>query len=316
MLKVFNVFITLIILVFGFLPLDVFAIANPTSTSILDVTVFDSVSVTGDQLWFVRYNVNYATVPSEPASTTFSMAISDVADTTILYQRALNYYQENIISIYLTPAQALVSGGAYIVRIAGNPALFTLIEGINKATTTLAAGDYYSGDEVTLGGYMLTQADILETDWGITLLTASGLLNTTGTIYFTIAIPGLTSIVPSIFQISSSYPDVETPGTNTTYSSTVEAHRGPNLDAMVSEWASFLGTSKSWVSVGFTSFICCLLMGVVYGATQNTGWAVVIGALFIPVAVWMGLLELTIFILIVAICALFVGWIFIMGKSF
>lgn len=268
---------------------NVWAISDPTSTGIGDVYVFRSVLTTDDQLCFVRYSINYGSVPSEPASTAFQMAIYGVDGITLLFARPVNYYQENIISIYLTPAQAsaMTWEAAYVIRVQGNPALFgVLTEGVNRATITLNAGNYH--EKADLAGIMISQATILQADWGITLLTAADLLNATGTTYFTKAVPQLSAMVPSIFQTTSyTYSEPEKVG-NQTYIDRIRTSVAPNLASAVNGTASIFGASEGGAGFWMACIIGLVFGGIVYAATKRPDWSVVFAVVGIGVVGFAG----------------------------
>ena len=171
----------------------VFAISNPDSIAIQSVKVFQNIFEDGDFLVFVRYDVNYSADPDEPADETFLVNLYDTDGTTLLYQRPLNYYDLNIVSIYLTPAQAsgLTWEGAHVIKVMGNPSVFGgLTEGINLVSRTLeSSANYVSGDMDASRGYLgifcINTARVLQADddWP-TLLTSNDKLNTQGAITF------------------------------------------------------------------------------------------------------------------------------------
>jgi len=208
----------------------ILAIANPTGTSIGGVKVFQNIFEDDDILVFVRYDVNYGSEPDLPASSTFLVALYDTDGTTLLYQRALNYYGLNIISIYLSPVQAsgLVWESEYVIKVMGNPSIFgELTEGINLATRTLSPlHDYYSGDMETsregLGIYCIATAILIQDDedWP-TLVTATGRLNAAGAITFNEAIPGLYTVCPTIYSTAVLPPTKPTVSRTVTLEGTV-----------------------------------------------------------------------------------------------
>ena len=287
--------------------------ANPNTITIGDVFVFRNLVETGDQLWFMRYAVSYATIPSTPASDNFLMAIYDPDGVTLRYTHSLNYYQQNIISIYLTAAQALTWNGAYVVRVMGNPAVFDpLVEGLNMRSRTLGAGDYH---ELTdLGTYMLQQAQILQTTWGITLLSAAGKLNTTGATYFNKAVPGLNNIVPEIYAVTTEYPTVTEGNWTHTYEEDLLARRGLGLNQTFTELGSWLGTSNNWIALGFGGFLAVMVGGGVFAATKKPDWALIFAGLTIPACVVVGIIPLSIWWIVAFIILVFFGVLFLMGR--
>lgn len=244
------------------------ATANPDSISVGDVFVFEDVLEAGDSLTFMRYDVAYASQPDEDSEDTFQMAIYDTDGTTLLFVRPLNYYQHNIISIYLSASEnTLVTGGAYYVRVMGSPAIFTLIENVTMDTRVLAPGDYYEAD--LLGGMMISQAEILEVDWAITLVSEDK-LNSTGSYYFDKAIPGLASMAPEIFSTSTVGFTYEP----TTYNQTGLNKTLQNLPVSLNNATTGLDemfgvTNHNFGQFGWLGFAGLIVGGGVYGATRR-----------------------------------------------
>ena len=286
---------------------------NPASITIGDVAVFRNLLETGDQLWFMRYDVSYATVPTERAEDTYLMAIYAPDGTTLLFTRPINYYQHNIISIYLTPAQALTWNGAYVVRIMGNPAVFgVLIEGINMRSRTLGAGDYR---EVTdLGTYMLQQAAILQASGWPVVLTADGVLNVTGATYFNKAIPGLSNVVPEIYMTTTEYPVVVKGNWTHSYEEDLLAKRGTSLNQTFTELGNWLGTSNNWMALGTAGFLAVMVGGGVFAATKKPDWAMIFAALTIPACVAIGVVTLSVWWIITFVILILFGVLFLMGR--
>ena len=197
----------------------VLAIENPTSTAIQGVKAFQNIFEDGDMLFFVRYDVNYASDPEESASDTFVVNLYDTDGTTLLYQRELSYYDLNITSIYLTEVQAdsLVWESEYVIRVMGNLSVFgELTEGVNMGSRTFnPLYDYVSGDmedsRDSLGIFCIATARVLQddVDWP-TLLTDNSKLNSSGALTFNTAILGLSSVCPSIYATSVSSPTLPT----------------------------------------------------------------------------------------------------------
>ena len=268
----------------------VLAIDNPETTSLGDVYVFEDVLETGDILVYVRYDVSYAVEPDEAAEDTFIMAIYGTDGTTLLFTRPLNYYQHNITSVYLSAAaNTLVSGSAYYVRVMGSPALFELSEGVNMSTRVLVEGDYRTA--IDLGGIMIAQAVILDADWGTTLLTASDRLNSTGSYYFRKAVPGLSTMAPEIFEVSTqalifARTNFTHEGLNRTLS-----NRPVSLNSATSGLDDIFGiTDHNWGQFGWWAFLGLVVASAVYAATRRPDIAVLGGFMgTMGVGAYMGL---------------------------
>ena len=292
--------------------MPVCAISNPDAINIASGAVFRDVLNTGDQLWFVRYNVTYGVAPTELANTTFIMAIYDTDGTTLLYTRPVNYYQENIISIYLTSAQALTWGGTYYVKIMGNPGVFgALVEGTNMKTWVTTPGDFY--EQTSFQGYLYTQASILQTDWAITILTSGGKLNVTGAMFFNEAIPGLSSMLPEFFQVttasmtSGNIAYTEAYATNT-------ATRAGSMNVAFASIGSMFGISEGWAMLWLVGILDVILMGLVYASTQKSEIAFVSGFALTSLFGWIGLIQLQIVIILVIFVAILFAILFILGR--
>ena len=281
-----------------FFVVPVKAIDNPTSVSIGDVFVFTNLVETGDQLFFVRYDVSYSPEPTEDAEDTWLMAIYDTDGSTLLYTRPLNYYQHNIISIYLTPAQALTWGTAYKVRVMGSPSVFDpLIEGTNMRTSTLSGGNYREIED--LSGVLLDQAQILENDWGVALLTTAGLLNTTGAFYFLKAVPNLNAFAADIFQTTVAYPEGFDRTWAAAYGNMLESHAGPNLTAAFVGFGDFLGVSWRWAAFWLISVGYLTAAGIMYSVTKNAYFSILMSFPVVALFTWLGVIQLNIILVLV-----------------
>ena len=313
LLKISKGVIVGLVIVLGTGTLVTAAPGNPASITIGDVAVFRDLLESGDQLWYMRYDVNYATVPTENAENTYLMAIYDTDGTTLLFTRPLNYYQHNIISIYLDATESLVWEGAYVVRVMGNPGVFDpLLEGVNMRSRTLGAGDYREFTD--LGGYLLNQAQILEDDLELILLTSGGLLNTTGATLFLAAIPGLNNILPGIFQVTTSYPGVTKVDWNHTYEEELLDRRGEALNMTFNDLSDWLGTSPDWIATGWAGFLSISVGAMVFASTKKPDWAVLFAGVAIPMFVFMGVVNLNLYIIIFFVVLIIFGILFLMGR--
>lgn len=301
------------------LPAIARAIDNPDSTSINNFYMFRDLLEDDDWLLYVRYDVNYAIPPSESAEDTFEVVMYDPTEATLLGTRSLNYYQHNIISLYFTAEQVvalgLTWGDACIIKVRGSPSVFPVpIEGVNVSTRTLSAGSYKEGSE--LRSRLITEAGILQTDWGVTLLTGD-YLNTTGMTYFTRAIPNLSTIAPTIAASSTTSVDANLTAWNTTgYEEELQAHQGPRLRAAIQDLANALSVSEDWMAIWLTSMAYLTFSGVVYAITKDPGISMLTGFPVIVGAAWLGvgLSMLTIVIAITIIAAILFGIHFILAR--
>lgn len=292
----------------------VLAIADPDDISIFSERVFQNVFESGDMLFVVYYNVEYAAPPTDTPSSAFFFNLYGTDGTTLLYSRGINYYQENIQAIYLDAATAvgLTWGSAYVIKVTGNPAKFaSLVEGTNVITLPLAGSDWITG---TLEG---TTPDFLQTYLagvmnsidaaGIDVATG-GKLNTLGRTYFTAAIPGLDSVIPDLF-VTVSY-DIQV--THDTPTAALETELsmanklGAALAASFTGIGAYFGVSQSIAGGMFLMGICLLVMFMVYKATSNITASMVLAVPFLIIGAWSGLIPLS-FLFVLAL--LIVGYI-------
>ena len=295
---------------------NAYAVTNPNSVSINNIYVFRNLGETGDWLFYCHYNVDYTTIPPESAESTFEMAMYDTLGTTLIATRPLRYYQENITSLYFTKAQAdaasLVWNSAYIIKVRGSPAIFTIVEGVNQKTSVLSATSYKEQTEFT--SRMLTEAEILQTNWGITLL-SNGLLNSTGATYFTYAIPNFSELAPDAMYSSAYYPDVPNMTHDTAYDESLHTHTGPRLEAAILDMANWLHISEDWMAIWLVCMAYLVMAGIVYAVTKDPGVSMVV-SIVIPVGaayLGVGLSWLTIVIAVGIITAVLFGIHFILG---
>ncbi len=308
----------LIIACFVGFPQKVYAIGNPTAINVGTAIAFTDVLETGDFLFFVRYNVAYTPTPSELPETTFYTVLYNTTGTTILGSVPLHYYGNNVNSIYFTATQAttagLVSGTAYLLRVSGSPLVFgSLVEGTNMATQSLGPSSYHTKAE--LPALLLQQAQILQIDLGVTLVTTGGLLNATGTIYFLKAIPALGTIAPSMFVTVAS--GVTAEYTNwTTNTTAIIARRGPMLQETVDDFKDLLHTTYDWAAVWLALMTFLLFSIFLYPMLKDVKLATICAFPVLPFMAWAGMsqdLLNTIVLITIGLGVLF-AVIFFLGK--
>ncbi len=267
----------------------VFAIDNPDEVAVKQGYVFESVLESGDQLFYVRYDLNYTADPDENADDTWQVALYNATTMNLVASKPLNYYQNNIISIYLEPSEALVSGEPHKVRIMGMPSAFdSLVEDTNMDTYTLSAGAYLDGD--LLGDYVVSEANILEDDTGLTLLTENDKLNDTGATLFLDGIPGLNSMEPTVFQTTVRAPDHEWTDYNETYAENLTESQPSSLANAVNGTMSIFGVeSETWGSAWLMGILFVVIGAPVYATTRQPTWALIIPFPVMLVFAWMGI---------------------------
>lgn len=289
--------------------------ANPNSIAVLDAKVFRNIKITGDQLYLLRYDISYTVEPTELASSCYQMVLYDNAGAVVLYSRDILYYQHNIISIYLTPAQALTWDSNYKVRVQGKVGVFSpIIEDVNMDTWTLQGDDYLQSTDFE--AYIITVAEALEADWGLTLVTYSNKLNDTGAATFNDAIPGLSQYYPQLYQTAVSVPTA--PASNWTYAyiTTLGTHQGSALHATMTDLGHFVGITADWMAFWAVLMGGFVLGSIVYAFSGSSPAALAFAFMMLPLAVWMGLGSalFNLMAVIVIILAIGFGVVFILVR--
>ncbi len=261
----------------------VYAIEDPDSISIESIEIFRNFIETDDELWIIEYNIAYAINPSEDSRLAFYAGISD--GTTIFFTVAILNYDYNFISIYLTAAQALTWEGSFFVHISGNLGIFTtLTPGVNQVILAVQSSDWNSSTETddvrtAVGERVLLVVTNTEINTGIDYITDGGLLSTLGGNLVEATVPNAREYITSIFSIVVDVLAEPTPIFTQNYQATLEANRGPRLDAALEQLGStILGKSDQGEIIGTIGFllISITILGTVYATTKESNGALVV----------------------------------------
>lgn len=207
------------------IPSHVYAIDPPENGggigSIERSRVFQNIFEQGDWLFISLYNLEYTVEPGIPASLAYTFSITTDAGVAIVSNPLNDYYQANIVAIYLTRKNAVAYGFGtdsnpwstwgdnYKAVIQGNATSFT---GTPPAVDDSLSGDYSPnsssdyplyGTELTdemndsrilLDSWLLSTVKKMEDILGEELITHVGgrdYINRTGSAYVVDAIPGI-----------------------------------------------------------------------------------------------------------------------------
>lgn len=314
----------------------VLAIANPDNiwfgtTADKYVRVFENVYETGDMLFLAEGFVDYASAPTDyTASEAFLFEVRSTDNTTVIRSRPLESYGDRPISIYFTPAQVvsegLASGSAYVMRITGNPMIFsTLTEGTNMISYTLASEDWYNqalSTEVTnyLKNMCIAIAYRMETEDSVAAGTyvavsdGEDYLTTTGANLFLAGIPSLNIFVPSLFQITTSVMVAEEPAATGAYTANITPllRLGTTISTGISHIGEWLGVSQA-VAAGLMLMSLMVMLSVwLYKKTESGKVVLGVGiAATLPVGTFLGLSPMVLLFIIVIFIALLMGYYFL-----
>jgi len=306
--KFFIAIILSLILTFSFTS-PVLAISNPDSITLYSSSkAFQDVFETGDLLFITRYNVEYATEPIESADVAFNMVLYNTSGTVILASRPLNYYQENIISIYLDSSQVsslgIVYGSNLMIKISGNPTLFsTLTEDINVKSYTLSASDWNT--EISLlSDYCIMLANTLEDDWiesgwdGTLLTTTTSgnqVLNSSGVTVFEDAIPGITSRITELSYLSSSGIIIQSGSINGTQEedTTITNKLGTTITSAFSGIGEFIGISGEMASGLWILLFVLSVMAIIFLGSGNSTGAMILSVPIVVMGAYLGAIPMS-----------------------
>lgn len=270
---------------------------NPTSIDLNTAKIFENIFLTGDILVVGEHDIHYTVNITEDPEDAFQLQLRSVDNATIKKIRGATDLEWCLTSIYFSPTQVtsdnIVWESAYTVRISGNPAMFPLlVEGTNMASKVLAPTDWQEdgimSSKELLTEYCIDIAARMEDDLGVTLLTTTidgeSVLNSTGRVIFLLAIPGLDSAIPDLFQVSSSTPSFPTNTVNATYENetTIALKMGTQIEAAFAGIATFLGVSTQMAGEMWLLLVMLTVASIVFLNSGNTTGAVVLA---IPIAV-------------------------------
>lgn len=201
---------------------SVLAIANPDTTpsvsgGALGIDVYRNLLETGDRGFLVYADIPYATPPTTLESESFLWQLLSVDGSTVIGQTtgfsyAFNGYNENVYWFYFPAADNVTWGSAYILRLTGNPAVFTIPPTYDF---TLQPGDYtasttQSDNQDELAARIIQISIDLKNRWSLTATTQLTLesesgtrLSTYGESFWRGAIYGCQALAPGVFEFGT-----------------------------------------------------------------------------------------------------------------
>lgn len=198
---------------FGIFVTPCYATDEPDSVSLYDITIFEDLITTGDMLVVAPYSIPFTTLPDDALGELFLFRWLSADGLTELGASVPFAYQDlgygaGVVTFYLE------SGGvwntAYIFRVQENPAYYTTPlywDFVVGPANYSSASDQSAALRLTILGI----ANTLTTEYGVELLSTSesGVVNlsTYGEIYFMNAIPGLSTMCPTLFSVQVRSPD-------------------------------------------------------------------------------------------------------------
>jgi len=308
------------------LPLPVYAVGDATSVTIVNGRVFENVWETGDQLYIVQYDIDYATLPTEYAYQTFVFQIYDGAS--LKAQKAVSAYGNYICAIYKdaadVAAEGFVWGSGYTIRVGGNP-LVAFPSGFdasqNKAERLLSAGYWQTGTlgltiPPLLGAAIIIMSESVGTrtvgllDW----LTDENLLNSAGAIVWSEEVEGIEEVAGDYFSTHTITPGFTRETMPTTAQTTFTGFESPRLKTALNNLGTWIGIPGAMIGGVGLLIIFFVGAGRVYASTGSVPISVVAVSPLLFLGNVLGLIEFAVMWALVIVILVVFGVTFIMGR--
>jgi hypothetical protein len=202
----------------------VLAIGAPTTIVIKGVDVYQNAVETGDMIFFVDFDLTYTVLPTEPVSETYFIRLLDPTGVEVSNVTPYAFfdlgYNRGVAVLYFnaTAALSLTWGGAYSMKIAGNPSATWTVSPIpfSPSWTTFSwkTINPVSTQRGVIANKILAYASTLTGIWAdtdyilYTVQSGQGYLTSVGQAYFSIVVPYLTTIAPNILQSQQVTPTI------------------------------------------------------------------------------------------------------------
>jgi len=230
-----------------------------------------------------------------------------------------NYgYGDGLVAWYFPAATAPAWGGAYVLRMEGNPEFHAAP--VPVETYTLTSADYSSLSNEGLEDFIISECLEIELDWGVALVNSSDIgmiLTAEGEAYLRGTLSGLQYMAPGILAIQEEVP-VVTPRTwGTGQADTYKARWagtwvGDSLDGVSDffggiSWNNVTGMAILALSIGLFAlsahFFQSSLPGFVVSVVLMLG------------GFWMGFVSASIMGVTVLLAAIYLGYVLIFRTS-
>lgn len=197
----------LVAILFAVSATPAFAMDEPDSVSLYDITIYGNLIVTGDLLAIVPYDIPFTTTPDDALSETFLFRMlspdgSETIGSKLAYPYQEDGYGTGIVSFYIQSGTTWDE--AYIFRVDENPAFYAdpqhwdfTVGPSNYTSLAFDHADILRADIIDI-------ATILSNDYNQELLTTNEgavTLSTYGEIYFLNAVPGLAVMCPELLSL-------------------------------------------------------------------------------------------------------------------
>ncbi len=279
---------------------SVFAIDSPDSLQLPSTRAYRSVLESGDMLFVVQYNIDYAVVPTTTASEAFLIRFFEASSeyrTTAPYNYHTDGYGEGLASFYFSALDVvtygLVDEGPYTIRLQGSLSYFTIPPVVNSSSIVWKNA---LATRIHLDEELLAYATLLEDSWGTPLVVevvGGFVLTSAGEYYFMKVIPGARQMAPEIFAGRVVTPSFEERDHDLTYAESLRTFwDDTSFDANFQRWADLLGVSKMLIKTLLLVAFNLLVMLSVTSLTKRPDFAPLTIAVIFPVGALVGMTDM------------------------
>jgi len=306
------------------LALDGTPAADP---SVDNIHGFKDLVLTGDVAIFGEYNIPYTTLPSTPASSTYTIKLMDAGGNqvgaVVPYATFDLGYNLGAFGLYFSPG-AVTFGGTYTIRISQNPVYFASPESFDYEIPALAwtTATTQADNRVKLALAVLATAERLHTQYPTYTLLESGLSGTvlyspTGENYFRGAFYGIQAMAPSLFL----YEVAPYETTSHVYTENMSANYtsryggtwvGPEVTATANQFGL---TATAVMAMIFALPVCLGFIIVSAKKFHKTEPGFLVSALVVLTVYMMGWMPAAIFATIYQICGIYLGYVWFYARG-
>jgi len=301
--------------------------ANPDSTptisgGVLGINVYRNLLESGDMGMLVYMNIPYASTPTDPATESFMVQLLSSDNATIIGQTTgyayndLGYGYTNYW-MYFSAADSVTWGAAYILRLTGNPAIFSSPPTYDFV---LGAGDYTSSttqaaNREELESRILAISADLFLRWSLTSttkLTKEGesgtVLSALGETYWRGVIYGCQAFAPGIFEYGTLALTPTSHMSTTEYADNLSSqYAGTWIETSMQGGADFFDLDYDLLTTLMIIILCVGVMFMEQRISGNIWFGLTDAALLAVIFGRQGLYDVTFLAMVAALLWIYVS---------
>lgn len=273
------------------------------------------------------YNIEYASLPDDPADDTYIFRLMSVNATSqmgsvVPYPYFNDGYNHGLSGFYFSAADAPTWGEEYVLRICGNPAFFADPPELNFTLTTddYSTAANQTASQAVLADYVVDVIEGLEIQYDTTLtaqMESDTILNGVGEAYVRGALPGVQVLAPSLAFIQSVPVVYDTRTWQTTQATTYEQrYDGTSFSRALNSIGGFMGGIDG--SMVFASFFLVGGVGAIGASAimfRTATHGLIAAALILLVGTLLGAVPMALTAIIALVAALLVGYLLFFRSS-